>query len=154
MRASSSLMVTAWRAVHRDTTRIQGKVSEIKVMTLTLTPPIPHPPSPPPSPVPNASLFDSSNPTKTDECSLCHPSCDTCDGPSGQDCLTCLEDQFLHDDNSCDSHCPYSTYADKNDWRCKDCDDTCQSCSGAGQNACETCEGGLFWESKYLGRNI
>ena len=83
-----------------------------------------------------------------DECQLCHPSCQTCSGSLAWDCLTCPDEEFLHSDNTCDAHCPYSTYADQTDKMCKPCFENCLTCRGPGFNDCETCTVDYFWQSK------
>ncbi|KAL4464823.1 hypothetical protein ABPG74_011384 [Tetrahymena malaccensis] len=91
-----------------------------------------------------------------DDCKKCSTDCQTCYGPSSQNCLTCnlslyslkkidlllclsdCPDQYVKDvqNKSCQT-CPSSTYFFQG--QCKQCHYTCNYCSGPFENQCLTC---------------
>ena len=69
---------------------------------------------------------------------LCHPSCQTCEGPASSECLTCTSG-YGYTNGTCDSNCPNGTYLNNISTFCETCDGACQTCSGSSNN-CSSCQ--------------
>ena len=74
------------------------------------------------------------------KCSKCHESCETCDGRSGEHCLSCKDDHHLHI-STCVDQCPPSTFPAANK-ECLHCPHACQECSDV--EHCHKCQDSYF----------
>nr|XP_019937280.1 PREDICTED: proprotein convertase subtilisin/kexin type 5-like [Paralichthys olivaceus] len=74
----------------------------------------------------------------------CDPECsdDGCEGPSPQQCVTCLHFflKFKNGTRMCLSECPKGFWGDRR--RCKRCYYSCESCTGSRSDQCTTCQPG------------
>ncbi|XP_037547912.1 proprotein convertase subtilisin/kexin type 5 [Nematolebias whitei] len=74
----------------------------------------------------------------------CDPECndDGCDGPSPQQCVTCLHFflKFKNNSRLCVSECPSGFWGDHR--RCKKCYSSCESCTGSRSDQCTSCQPG------------
>ncbi|XP_044031068.1 proprotein convertase subtilisin/kexin type 5 [Siniperca chuatsi] len=74
----------------------------------------------------------------------CDPECsdDGCEGPSPQQCVTCLHFflKFKNNTRMCVSECPRGFWGDR--WRCKRCYSSCESCTGSRSDQCTSCQPG------------
>ena len=78
-----------------------------------------------------------------DDCSVCHPECNGCRGPTSRDCLEC------HNANISDASGPIcvpictqvNTYLAPagSEYLCVACDVSCSECTGPGPNSCINC---------------
>ncbi|XP_029430355.1 proprotein convertase subtilisin/kexin type 5-like [Rhinatrema bivittatum] len=77
-------------------------------------------------------------------CKTCDETCQSCDGPSPRNCLTCSVPYYLHN-NTCIKECPpgmYSTTEEANGLElgyCSKCNQVCSNCSGGSAKDCTTC---------------
>ncbi|KAL4476413.1 hypothetical protein ABPG74_010146 [Tetrahymena malaccensis] len=82
------------------------------------------------------------------QCLPCYSSCSTCNGPNANNCLSCSGSLFLDSTtNMCNSQCPDSFYANKQNNQCSKCNSTCASCNGGTINDCLTCNPPLFYQA-------
>ncbi|XP_068561703.1 proprotein convertase subtilisin/kexin type 5 [Cebidichthys violaceus] len=76
----------------------------------------------------------------------CDPECsdDGCEGPSPQQCVTCLHFflKFKNGTRMCVSECPRGFWGDRR--RCKRCFSSCESCTGSRSDQCSTCQPGHY----------
>uniref|UniRef100_A0A8D3DF75 SPC3 n=1 Tax=Scophthalmus maximus TaxID=52904 RepID=A0A8D3DF75_SCOMX len=74
----------------------------------------------------------------------CDPECsdDGCEGPSPQQCVTCLHFflKFKNNTRMCVSECPRGFWGDRR--RCKRCYSSCDSCTGSRSDQCTSCQSG------------
>lgn len=72
------------------------------------------------------------------ECEPCHETCDTCDGPEEEDCLTCVGNLAETPEGACvcSSTDPYQFF-DGTD--CANCHESCKKCNGPEANDCLSC---------------
>ncbi|KAM6976267.1 proprotein convertase subtilisin/kexin type 5 [Tautogolabrus adspersus] len=74
----------------------------------------------------------------------CDPECsdDGCEGPSPQQCVTCLHFflKFKNNTRMCVSECPRGFWGDRR--RCKRCFSSCESCTGSRSDQCTSCQAG------------
>ncbi|XP_067430805.1 proprotein convertase subtilisin/kexin type 5 [Thunnus thynnus] len=74
----------------------------------------------------------------------CDPECsdDGCEGPSPQQCVTCLHFflKFKNNTRMCVSECPRGFWGDRR--RCKRCYSSCASCTGSRSDQCTSCQPG------------
>uniref|UniRef100_A0A8C4EQ00 Proprotein convertase subtilisin/kexin type 5a n=1 Tax=Dicentrarchus labrax TaxID=13489 RepID=A0A8C4EQ00_DICLA len=74
----------------------------------------------------------------------CDPECsdDGCEGPSPQQCVTCLHFflKFKNNTRMCVSGCPRGFWGDRR--RCKRCYSSCESCTGSRSDQCTSCQPG------------
>ncbi|KAM7368833.1 hypothetical protein PAMP_013140 [Pampus punctatissimus] len=72
----------------------------------------------------------------------CDPECsdDGCEGPSPQQCVTCLHFflKFKNNTRMCMSECPRGFWGDRR--RCKRCYSSCTSCTGSRSDQCTSCQ--------------
>ncbi|EAR90505.2 zinc finger lsd1 subclass family protein (macronuclear) [Tetrahymena thermophila SB210] len=66
-------------------------------------------------------------------CKQCDSNCQTCNGPSTSNCLSCKQGLFLQN-NQCVQICDGSYYPDPQTNTCQKCDSSCQTCSGPSQS--------------------
>ncbi|GCB64740.1 hypothetical protein scyTo_0014807 [Scyliorhinus torazame] len=80
-------------------------------------------------------------------CDVCHPTCDTCHGPSFEDCDSCKNDQIFQDGmcilNS-SVPCKEGNYWNVEEKSCFPCSDLCKTCTGEGWNECTSCHSGFY----------
>ncbi|CAF3407738.1 unnamed protein product [Rotaria socialis] len=73
------------------------------------------------------------------QCLPCHPVCNSCNGPSEDDCNTCAQGfKFNANENKCSSQCPNGNYFDKDEKNCKTCTKNCLECLSPG-SYCRRC---------------
>ncbi|XP_036973954.1 proprotein convertase subtilisin/kexin type 5 isoform X2 [Acanthopagrus latus] len=76
----------------------------------------------------------------------CDPECsdDGCEGPSPQQCVTCLHFflKFKNNTRTCVSECPRGFWGDRR--RCKRCFSSCVSCTGSRSDQCTSCIPGHY----------
>ncbi|KAG7241171.1 hypothetical protein INR49_025914, partial [Caranx melampygus] len=74
----------------------------------------------------------------------CDPECsdDGCEGPSPQQCVTCLHFflKFKNNTRMCVPECPRGFWSDRR--RCKRCYSSCESCTGSRSDQCTSCQPG------------
>ncbi|XP_045923579.1 proprotein convertase subtilisin/kexin type 5-like [Micropterus dolomieu] len=74
----------------------------------------------------------------------CDPECsgDGCEGPSPQQCVTCLHFflKFKNNTRMCVPECPRGFWGDR--LRCKRCYSSCESCTGSRSDQCTSCQPG------------
>ncbi|XP_067340936.1 proprotein convertase subtilisin/kexin type 5 isoform X1 [Channa argus] len=75
----------------------------------------------------------------------CDPECsdEGCEGPSSQQCVTCLHFFLKFKNNTsrmCVSECPRGFWGDRR--RCKRCYSSCESCTGSRSDQCTSCQPG------------
>ena len=75
-------------------------------------------------------------------CAQCNVACDSCSGPSANECLSCPIGKYLLN-SACVSSCP-STSFPTSDGLCTQCDSTCTTCNGASPTNCLTCSLPLY----------
>eukprot|EP00050_Salpingoeca_kvevrii_P011277 m.14163 g.14163 ORF g.14163 m.14163 type:complete len:2985 (-) comp3348_c0_seq1:299-9253(-) len=87
----------------------------------------------------NEFLVGSCDPRSTQgpTCETCHPSCESCDGPTALPCATCARGLVKLLDGSCGTTCAAGQYVDGD--QCRECHVTCASCTGPEANQCTTC---------------
>ncbi|KAM9360686.1 proprotein convertase subtilisin/kexin type 5-like [Symphorus nematophorus] len=76
------------------------------------------------------------------DCELCHSSCKSCSDAGRENCSSCYSDHFLTARQTCMSHCPSGTFANKVTSRCEDCSKGCVRCQDAQQ--CQRCLKGHY----------
>jgi len=77
-------------------------------------------------------------------CQLCNNICDTCFGPSSDNCYSCTSGLFY--EYECLSNCPDGYFKDNDLKECLPCSQNCLSCDGA-FNKCVQCKSGLSLDS-------
>ncbi|XP_029845071.2 furin [Ixodes scapularis] len=75
-------------------------------------------------------------------CEACHPDCESCYGPSEDNCLACRAGRYLVD-NACWRECPEGSYADPVLRQCVECDRSCSRCSD-NSSFCSACKENYF----------
>uniref|UniRef100_A0A4W6C5K8 Proprotein convertase subtilisin/kexin type 5a n=1 Tax=Lates calcarifer TaxID=8187 RepID=A0A4W6C5K8_LATCA len=74
----------------------------------------------------------------------CDPECsdDGCEGPSPQQCVTCLHFflKFKNNTRMCVLECPRGFWGDRR--RCKRCYSSCENCTGSRSDQCTSCQPG------------
>jgi len=80
-------------------------------------------------------------------CKPCNPTCETCDGPSSTECLSCRVD-YSWTPNYCQCSsapcsCPSGTYFEPGTSTCEPCYQTCAECSGPSSSDCTLCKNNL-----------
>ncbi|KAJ2927120.1 hypothetical protein H1R20_g10018, partial [Candolleomyces eurysporus] len=84
--------------------------------------------------------------TPAGTCLKCHPDCQTCSGPSFNQCSTCptsrpvLSTVTGATSGRCLPTCNKNQYFDATTKTCQSCDGNCASCSGPGANSCLSCQ--------------
>ena len=79
--------------------------------------------------------------TSPDVCTPCAASCETCSGPTAEECVSCASTHpfFVSATNSCVADCkPLGMYADGSS-SCAACDVACGTCSGPLASECLSC---------------
>lgn len=82
-------------------------------------------------------------------CSSCDKTCDSCDGPSSRECLTCSVPFYLYK-RTCVKQCPSGTYntTEEADGMtlgfCSDCHQVCTTCNGGSAKDCDMCAPGYY----------
>ena len=71
-------------------------------------------------------------------CAACNSSCQTCNGPSNQNCLLCIDKTLLLNAGVCVSNC-LSGFYNNSQINCLPCNSNCQNCSGPNDNQCLSC---------------
>ncbi|EAR84803.2 zinc finger lsd1 subclass family protein (macronuclear) [Tetrahymena thermophila SB210] len=79
--------------------------------------------------------------TTKNECAQCNSQCQTCTGPSNNQCLSCPQGKFLNG-SACLDTCQEKQYSENN--VCKNCNQTCESCTGEKNNQCTKCSKGSY----------
>ncbi|KAK6644158.1 Furin-like protease 2 [Polyplax serrata] len=74
--------------------------------------------------------------TEDYNCAACHSSCETCNGSSETQCITCRPGRFSYN-GQCLTVCPVGHYADKKRKECLSCPKGCETCSNS---LCLSCE--------------
>jgi hypothetical protein len=89
------------------------------------------------------------------KCSLCHPECNTCDGPDSNQCTTCYVDRGynLQVDKTCQKGCLPGNYLvkinDVSQGYCLACNPECKECDNPSNQDCKECfnkEKMFLWE--------
>ncbi|EAR90494.3 zinc finger lsd1 subclass family protein (macronuclear) [Tetrahymena thermophila SB210] len=86
--------------------------------------------------------------TSTQICSSCNSECATCSGPNNNNCLSCIGNVYLSN-NQCISTCPPGTFPlqQTNNNICQQCDPSCKTCNGQNSNNCQSCQApNLFYQ--------
>uniref|UniRef100_A0A7N6B092 P/Homo B domain-containing protein n=1 Tax=Anabas testudineus TaxID=64144 RepID=A0A7N6B092_ANATE len=76
----------------------------------------------------------------------CHSICKTCSDAGREDCTSCFPGHFLSPGQTCTSHCPSGTFANKVSSHCEDCSEGCVVCQDA--HKCNHCRSGLYLENE------
>ncbi|XP_063305210.1 proprotein convertase subtilisin/kexin type 5-like [Pelobates fuscus] len=82
-------------------------------------------------------------------CSSCDHNCQSCDGPSPTNCLTCTVPYYLYR-NFCVPECPKGTYniSEEADGLklgfCSACHEVCSTCNGGSAKHCDICAAGYY----------
>lgn len=71
--------------------------------------------------------------SKTNKCTLCNSLCESCNGPSDNQCLTCKPGRFLTG-GKCELSCPAGTWPNLASKKCEPCHSTCATCLGGNNN--------------------
>ena len=83
--------------------------------------------------------------TLTQTCNVCDPDCQTCNGSSASNCLSCYTGKYLivaiH---SCVSCTENGYYLDSATQTCNTCDPDCETCSGPSATNCLSCHTGKY----------
>ena len=83
--------------------------------------------------------------TLTQTCNVCDPDCQTCNGSSASNCLSCYTGKYLivaiH---SCVSCTENGYYLDSATQTCNTCDPDCETCSGSSATNCLSCYTGKY----------
>ena len=78
-----------------------------------------------------------------DNCTPCHHSCLSCNGPTDSNCISCPGQLSLGEDGTCSirspSSCRDATYFDHRKLECNSCHLTCAKCSGKESTQCTQC---------------
>ncbi|XP_072051183.1 proprotein convertase subtilisin/kexin type 6-like [Amphiura filiformis] len=89
--------------------------------------------------------------TNGNNCENCHYTCETCNGPEINNCLSCDYYRFLTtpDENEpaekqCEEVCPAGTYPDFDLNICLNCHESCDGCVMGGPSDCLDCKEGLY----------
>ncbi|EWS73119.1 zinc finger lsd1 subclass family protein (macronuclear) [Tetrahymena thermophila SB210] len=85
-------------------------------------------------------------------CQPCAVECQTCNGPTKNDCKQCADGYFLDAQKSeCTQNCPESFFSNKEKKICEACHPLCQTCSSSGNTNCLSCNSPLIlFEGKCL----
>lgn len=84
-------------------------------------------------------------------CDLCEVSCQTCNGPSDSNCLSCPTNvKYLLNGTGgyCLNACPSVGYVPLGN-NCERCDVTCNTCNGVSSSQCAVCKSGYYLSSGY-----
>ncbi|XP_053319728.1 proprotein convertase subtilisin/kexin type 5-like [Spea bombifrons] len=82
-------------------------------------------------------------------CSSCDHTCQSCDGPSPRNCLTCTVPYYLYK-NTCVVQCPKGTYNTSEDADglqlgfCAACHQICSTCNRGSAKHCDVCAAGYY----------
>ncbi|EAR87584.2 hypothetical protein TTHERM_00070910 (macronuclear) [Tetrahymena thermophila SB210] len=77
-------------------------------------------------------------------CKLCNPICNTCLGPSDQQCSNCPDNRFLWN-GQCLANCPIGYFRINNPNQCVTCDSTCARCNNSPlPTQCISCNPGRY----------
>ncbi|KAM4678591.1 uncharacterized protein O3C94_010455 [Discoglossus pictus] len=82
-------------------------------------------------------------------CSPCDHTCESCDGPSLGNCLTCRVPYYLYK-NNCLKQCPRGTYNTSEEADgvklgfCSACHQVCTTCNGGSAKDCDVCTAGYY----------
>ncbi|XP_075715555.1 uncharacterized protein LOC142750440 [Rhinoderma darwinii] len=82
-------------------------------------------------------------------CSTCDKTCESCDGPTAENCLTCSVPFYLYK-NTCVKQCPSGTYntSEEADGMklgfCSACHQVCTTCHGGSAKDCDICAAGYY----------
>ncbi|KAL4489108.1 hypothetical protein ABPG73_005595 [Tetrahymena malaccensis] len=79
---------------------------------------------------------------KQQYCAQCNQLCNTCQGPSASDCLSCNLPLVLQG-NNCKQNCDNGYYLSLPSQKCIACSSNCQTCKNE-STQCLTCQSGLF----------
>ncbi|XP_068609494.1 proprotein convertase subtilisin/kexin type 5 [Brachionichthys hirsutus] len=77
-------------------------------------------------------------------CEPCHPSCQSCIGKHGNECLACKSHLF-REGKGCVETCQHSHYGNTDSRVCDRCDPSCSECTGGGEDGCLSCAPGLVY---------
>ncbi|KAL4432698.1 hypothetical protein ABPG74_011519 [Tetrahymena malaccensis] len=81
--------------------------------------------------------------TSSGLCLPCNNFCQTCNGPSITDCLSCKE-SFQISNGICVNACQTNQFWDFTQHKCINCSECCASCTGPNSNQCSSCQSGLM----------
>ncbi|KAL4493947.1 hypothetical protein ABPG72_021964 [Tetrahymena utriculariae] len=82
------------------------------------------------------------------QCQPCFSTCQTCSGPSANECLGCPQDTFLKG-STCVNKCGDGYFLNQD--KCSQCHPSCKNCQGENQDQCTECPDILFkYNSKCL----
>ena len=93
-----------------------------------------------------AAAFFAADEAQSIQCMPCSASCQTCSGPSANECLSCDPSgaaPFLHG-KQCKAECPSAGFFATSEHglgRCEACDPHCDQCDGASSTSCTACAG-------------
>ncbi|XP_075432321.1 proprotein convertase subtilisin/kexin type 5-like [Ascaphus truei] len=82
-------------------------------------------------------------------CRSCDHTCESCDGPSPGNCLTCPVPYYLYK-NTCVKECPQGTYNTSEEADgiklgfCSNCHQVCVTCNGGSAKDCNVCAAGYY----------
>lgn len=79
------------------------------------------------------------------ECRKCHPTCQSCNGPSHTQCTSCFPQNFLH--SSVCNPCPIGKYMNLLNRTCDNCHKSCKACNGPESTDCTKCASPFFLQS-------
>ncbi|XP_021397203.2 proprotein convertase subtilisin/kexin type 5 isoform X2 [Lonchura striata] len=80
-------------------------------------------------------------------CKSCHKKCFHCSGPTENQCLSCVNKQYLLN-RTCVETCPDGYYADSTEGQCSACHSTCDTCTGKHSSQCLSCKLGWYRQGK------
>ena len=82
----------------------------------------------------------------------CHDDCSICNGPTNENCLSCINTLLFFYNGKCNRNCPEGTYKYENSGKriCKECYINCQSCSAVGTDSDMNCDSCSNDKIKYL----
>lgn len=83
----------------------------------------------------------------TKMCQLCDTECQTCTGPSNNQCLLCATGFYLQpapDSNTCLDNCPAGYYPNDGTKTCQLCNTNCLTCTGPSNVECIQCASGFY----------
>lgn len=90
----------------------------------------------------NNNVCEACNATICLHCDIFSNNCTKCQTIAAPNTVYLVKHDNLN--NTCDSMCPFGTYADSTALECKDCNPSCESCSGGLSTDCITCALGYY----------
>ena len=76
-------------------------------------------------------------------CYFCNDSCYTCNGTSANNCLSCINNTYLYE-NQCVNPCPPGFYEHDNPNFCSPCNSSCLTCDQTDEYICLSCHTGTY----------